>query len=663
MSIFFAALPADGLADAGPGFDLDAPEVLLELGPGHLNEDGPAVGTVAHVPVGQHIFDELLLLGGRGVVPRFDRGAAGHVLVHPVELLRGRVVFVEQPSRHFREELGDVLFDEHGGDFPHRDQTGAEVGDIEARLFQKLRVLQDGGVLLLRQRHSDRHEQHLGLHRFLVGDEPVVEDALMGGMLVDQEHLPFQFHEDIGLEGLPDDAEVRHLVLFREGHDGQVLLHRQCRLFRFRFFRRRFVRAVRLPDIRHGTGCGLCLLFPHLGFEALHRGLRFGRQGVFGGFRCIARRKDGGMGLLLFGGTAPLPLPLFGKLFGPETLYLFGEFGFLPQLHLVSGRLFEGAFAGGLLTGQGQTVRGVFGGDGVPGGVVDRVEHRAFVGKAHLGLGGMHVHVHHFEGQFDIQDTGRELADHDGVFVGALQGSRRSHALHEPAVQEEELHGAVRTAGRGLRDEAGDFHAVQFIGCLEQGFRKVLAEDGVDGGLEVPVAGGDQHLLVVPDEPDGYLRMGQGDAVHDACNTVALRHVLFQELHAGRSVVEQVPDHDGGAFGAAGIGQKDFLGPFDFIKGADLVLRRAGHDVHAGDRGNGGQGLSPEPEGPDAVEVFLGEYFAGGVAHEGVADVFPQNAGAVVGHPHEGDAAVLDFHRQRSGTGVNGVLHEFLDDG
>ena len=50
------------------------------------------------------------------------------------------------------------------------------------------------------------------------------------------------------------------------------------------------------------------------------------------------------------------------------------------------------------------------------------------------------------------------------------------------------------------------------------------------------------------------------------------------------------------------------------------------------------------------------------MAHERVADVVPQNAGAVVGDPHVGDTAVLDLHRQRSGTGVDGVLHQFLDD-
>ena len=85
------------------------------------------MGTVPYIAVGQDIFDELLLLGGRGVVPGFDRGAAGDVLVHPVELLRGRVALVEKTPGDLGDELGDVLFDEHDRHFPDRDEAGTEV--------------------------------------------------------------------------------------------------------------------------------------------------------------------------------------------------------------------------------------------------------------------------------------------------------------------------------------------------------------------------------------------------------------------------------------------------------------------------------------------------------------------------------------------------------
>ena len=156
--------------------------------------------------------------------------------------------------------------------------------------------------------------------------------------------------------------------------------------------------------------------------------------------------------------------------------------------------------------------------------------------------------------------------------------------------------------------------------------------------------------------------MGQGDAVDDAGHAVALGDVLFQELHAGGRVVEEVPDDDGGAFGAARVAEEDFFGAFDLVDGTCLVVGRAGQHVDPGDRGDRGQRLAAEPEGPDAVEVFLGQDLAGGVAHERVADVVARDAGAVVGHPHIGDAAVSDLHRQRSGTRVNGVFHQLFDD-
>ena len=234
---------------------------------------------------------------------------------------------------------------------------------------------------------------------------------------------------------------------------------------------------------------------------------------------------------LLFGRAAPLPLPLLREFLRPETFDLLRQFGpaefLFVEFQLFAGLRFEVPLTPDFLLGKGQTVRGVLDRNGVLGGVVDRVEHGAFIGKAHFGLGGVHVDIHHFEGQRDVQYTGRELADHDGVLVGPVQGSRRRRTLDEAAVQEEELHGAVRAARGGLRDEAFDRDTVQLIGGLEQRVREVLAEDRVDGGLEVPVAGRHQDLLVVTDEPDGDLGVGQRDAVDDAGHTVALRDVLL----------------------------------------------------------------------------------------------------------------------------------------
>ncbi len=119
-------------------------------------------------------------------------------------------------------------------------------------------MLEDRGILFLGQGDGHGHQQHLGLDRFLVGDEPVVEDPLVGRVFVDHQHLAFELDEDVRFERFADDAEIRQFGLFGEGHDRQVFDHRKFLLrvdlfdgFRFRFLRR----AVRLADVRHGAFC------------------------------------------------------------------------------------------------------------------------------------------------------------------------------------------------------------------------------------------------------------------------------------------------------------------------------------------------------------------------------------------------------------------------
>jgi hypothetical protein len=51
------------------------------------------------------------------------------------------------------------------------------------------------------------------------------------------------------------------------------------------------------------------------------------------------------------------------------------------------------------------------------------------------------------------------------------------------------------------------------------------------------------------------------------------------------------------------------------------------------------------------------------VAFQGEDGVLPPHARSVIGDPHEGQAALLDVDLDRTRAGVEGVLHQFLDDG
>ena len=295
--------------------------------------------------------------------------------------------------------------------------------------------------------------------------------------------------------------------------------------------------------------------------------------------------------------------------------------------------------------------------------MIHRVKHRAFIDKAHFQLGRMDVDVHRLEGHFQMQDTGGELPHHDAALKGLLQGRHSGAALYIPAVDKELLHTPVGPAVGRAADKAPHPHMVQGVVHGHKAPGELPAIHRIDGRLELPVPGGVELLLALPDKPQGDFRVRQGDFVQHTGHGIGLGDVLFQELHPGRGVVKQVPDEEGASLRAAGVVQELFLAPLHHIPGADGFLLGAGQQLHPGHRRNRSQSLSPEAQGADGLQIRLAGHLAGSVAQKGHRHIFPGNARAVVRHPHIGNAAIFDFHRHRRGPGVNGVLHHLFDDG
>ena len=262
-----------------------------------------------------------------------------------------------------------------------------------------------------------------------------------------------------------------------------------------------------------------------------------------------------------------------------------------------------------------------------------------------------------------MQHAGGELAHHDGALVGLLQGGHGGAAADVPAVDEEVLHGAVGPAGGGRADKALHLYMAQLVVDGNEGGGELPAVDGVNGGGELAVPRGVELLLAVPEEPEGNLRVGQGQLIQNARHGVALGGVLFEELHAGGGVVEQIPHQNGGALGAAGVLQGGLLGAAAGVAHPCHRAGGAGEQLHVGHGGDGGQRLPAEAQGGDGVQVVLPHHLAGGVAQKGGGHVLGGDATAVVRHPHKGDAPPADFHRDDGGAGVYGVLHQLFDNG
>ena len=139
------------------------------------------------------------------------------------------------------------------------------------------------------------------------------------------------------------------------------------------------------------------------------------------------------------------------------------------------------------------------------------------------------------------------------------------------------------------------------------------------------------------------------------------RRVGPQELSAGGHVEEQVAYFDGRSRGAAGG-----PGGLELFPGhAHLVpfhrLGQPGDDPQFGDRGDAGQGLTPEAHRAYGVEVVLGDDLACGVRHDRETQLLRGHARTVVGHTDELFSAILDGDRDACRPGVDRIVDQLLD--
>ena len=360
----------------------------------------------------------------------------------------------------------------------------------------------------------------------------------MGGVLVDEPHVPFRvLADDIGLQHL-----ARHAPgLLRRGgalRHGDLLLLRLRgrgrggrRLRSFRRFLRRCA-DLRRCDVIHHARRGrrrkrLVRLRRHIPNGHRRCGRHRDRRGPYRRrrhYRPCRGRADG------------LPRGQHRRLRRLWRIRSFQEF-------LCRHGLIEGLFR---RFWPPLAVQRVF------YGVVHRVEHRFLGGEFHHRLGRVDVHVHLVHRQRDVQHTAGELPLQQPVAVGLLHGGGQQLAFYQPPVDKEQLPRPGAVPRGGTAHKAAGPHVAAAAVHLQQAFGKIPAQCSVDRRQQLPVAGGVQHLLPIPQQLEGHLRMAERQLCHHSGSRRALGTVLFHEFHSRRGVVEQVPHTHGGALRAPG---------------------------------------------------------------------------------------------------------------
>ena len=288
--------------------------------------------------------------------------------------------------------------------------------------------------------------------------------------------------------------------------------------------------------------------------------------------------------------------------------------------------------------------------------MINDIEHIVFPGKASFDLCWVDIDVHKIGGHFQQQDAARELALHGRALKGHFHTRHDGAVAHIAAVDVEMLHTAAGAAALGRGDQTTD--PVQpFLGVhLDEVAAELPPQHRIGGAAQLTIAGGNVLQLAFPDELDTDLRVAECHMTHVICHKGALAGVLFEELHAGGGVVEQILYPDGGAHGAGGRLPALLLAAGDAVAGGKLVHLGASEQLYPRHAGNGSQCFAAEAQRMDAVQVVRLFDFAGGVADEGRRDILSINAGAVIADFDQLYAAGLDADGNLRCTGVDGVF-------
>ena len=165
------------------------------------------------------------------------------------------------------------------------------------------------------------------------------------------------------------------------------------------------------------------------------------------------------------------------------------------------------------------------------------------------------------------------------------------------------------------------------------------------------------------DEGEACFRTCQGHPGELLRNVLELHIVGLEELPPRRDVVEEVADSEirPGRSRDLVCGKVNGSCKLDFA--AHLVPRPPGLQCHFGNGGNGGEGLAPEAECGDVIEVLGRGNLGCSVSLEAQHSLVGSHSASVVYNLDQCSPGIGQDHRHLGGAGIHRVLHQLLDYG
>ena len=293
----------------------------------------------------------------------------------------------------------------------------------------------------------------------------------------------------------------------------------------------------------------------------------------------------------------------------------------------------------------------------------DPFMHPLLVGKTHLALRRMDVHVHmpgihrqrqHKAGVASLRQIGA---------VAFIHGMRNRGAFHPAAIHKQVLRSPRPRRRQRPADEPFQMQRAVLLVHRRAGIHQRLSIDLLHPLPQGPHGGIVRHRMPIVRQPEVDRGKRQRLPLDGLADVSEFRRGALEKLLPGRGVVEQVGDVDRRPRRRRGVPLFHQRAPVQTDLRAHRHTGRDGDDPNFRNRRDAGQGFAAEAHRLNGKEIGLRADLARRVTMKRQGRLVRSHAAAVIGHPDEAPPGLLDVDRHAGGPGVDGVFHQFLHHG
>lgn len=299
-------------------------------------------------------------------------------------------------------------------------------------------------------------------------------------------------------------------------------------------------------------------------------------------------------------------------------------------------------------------------GESFPHGSVDDLPHGLFVSELDFGLLGMDIDVDPRRVDRQVEKIGGRTGIGNQLLVSLQDRLEKIGGAEITPVHEKILFRTIALlGGSGTAHEARHPHDRR-VGIDFQQVLFDMTPHHIDDPRSQRSSGQPIERLIVHQQFEPHLRIAERDPLKLGLDLPRGSRTLFEELTAGRHVVEQIAHIKLRPHGTSREGLRNELAAIDRRERTHFVLRLARTQLHLRHGGDRRERFAPEAERLERINIVQRRNLAGSMPVESHTGVDGRHAATVVHDLNQLLAAVPEIDLHAAGSGIDRILHHLL---